>query len=117
MAPGPALAHSVHMPNAASHDWASDVEERLLDAAIRLAPELKWHGHMIQRIGKEIGLSDADVELLLPNGASDVSALLSRRHDRRALEALEGIDGSQLKVRERIHAAVEARVDAAMADR
>jgi len=116
MAPWPPLAHNGRMPNAAYQDWASEAEERLLDAAVRLAPELGWHGHLIQRIGKDTGLSDADVELLLPRGASDLSALLSRRHDRKALEALEGIDAAQLKVRERIHAAVEARIDAAMAD-
>jgi ubiquinone biosynthesis protein COQ9 len=104
------------MLNAAYQDWTSDAEERLLDAAIRLARELGWHGHLIQRVGKDTGLSDADVELLLPKGASDLSALLSRRHDRKALEALQGIDAAQLKVRERIHTAVEARIDAAMAD-
>ena len=71
---------------------------------------------MIQRIGQETGLSEADVELLLPKGASDLSALLSRHHDQKALDALGRIDASQLKVRERIHAAVEARIDAAMAD-
>ncbi len=104
------------MPNAASQDWASDTEERLLDAAVRLAPEFGWDGPLVRRIGRETGLSDADVELLLPKGASDLSALLSRRHDRRALAALQGIDAAQLKVRERIHAAVEARIEAAMAD-
>ncbi len=116
MASAAPLAHTGHMPNAAYQDWASDAEQRLLDAAIRLAPELGWGGHLVQRIGQETGLSSADVELLLPKGASDLSALLSRRHDRKALAALGGIDAAQLKVRERIHAAVEARIDAAMAD-
>jgi ubiquinone biosynthesis protein COQ9 len=104
------------MPNAADRDWASDAEQDLLEAAIRLAPDLGWGEHLIHRIGRETGLSDADVALLAPKGASDLSALLSERHDRRALEALTGIDAIQLKVRERIHAAVEARIDAAMAD-
>jgi len=104
------------MPNAADQDWASDTEERLLDAAVGLAPEVRWGAPIVQRIGQKTGLSEADVELLLPKGAADLSALLSRRHDRKALQALRGIDQAQLKVRERIHAAVEARVDAAMAD-
>ena len=110
------MAHSACMPNAVDQDWASEAEERLLDAAIRLAPEFGWGGALVQRIGMETGLSDADVELLMPKGAPDLSALLSRRHDHKALEALQGIDAAQLKVRERIHAAVEARIDAAMAD-
>ena len=54
--------------------------------------------------------------LLLPKGASDLAALLSRRHDDAALAELAKIDPSKLKVRERIHAAVEARIDAAMRD-
>lgn len=104
------------MPNPAFKDWAAEAEERLLDAAIRLGSTSGWNGQLVQRAGRECGLSGADVELLLPKGASDLSALLSRRHDRRALEALSHIDPEGLKVRERIHAAVEARIDAAMED-
>ena len=104
------------MSNPASKDWAAEAEERLLDAAISLRPTGGWNGQLVQRAGRQCGLSGADVELLAPKGASDLSALLSRRHDRRALEALSHIDPAGLKVRERIHAAVEARIEAAMAD-
>ncbi len=104
------------MPTAEFQDWASKTEQAVLDAAIRLAPELGWNGQLVQRAGKEAGLSGPDIELLLPKGASDLSALLSRRHDGAALAALGRIDVTQLKIRERIHAAVEARIEAAMAD-
>jgi ubiquinone biosynthesis protein COQ9 len=113
---GVALAHSASMQNPASQDWATVAQARLLDAAIGLAPEVGWNGRLIRRISHAVGLSDPDVELLLPKGASDLSALLSRRHDSQALAALGGIDASKLKVRERIHAAVEARIEAAMAE-
>ena len=116
MARAGGLAHNDPMPNAAYHDWVADAEARVLDAAILLSPEAGWNGVLLQRIGKETGLSGADLDLLLPKGAADLSALLSRRHDRQALEALQAIDAGQLKVRERIHAAVEARIEAAMAD-
>ncbi len=98
------------------HDWAVDAENRLLDAAIALAPEVGWNGRLVQRAGEAAGLGHADVELLLPKGASDLAALLIRRHDDQALEALAKIDVTQLKIRERIHSAVEARIDAAMRD-
>ncbi len=104
------------MPTIDFQDWASKTEQAVLDAAIRLAPELGWNGQLVQRAGKEAGLSAPDIELLLPKGASDLSALLSRRHDEAALAALGRIDVAQLKIRERIHAAVEARIEAAMAD-
>jgi ubiquinone biosynthesis protein COQ9 len=116
VANGAGMAHSVPMTNPAYQDWAADAQSRLLDAAIRLSPEAGWSGRLVQRIAKAVDLSEADVELLLPRGASDLSALLSRRHDRTALEALGRIDSAHLKVRERIHVAVEARIEAAMAD-
>lgn len=116
MAPRRPMPHNGPMPHAADPDWAALAEERLLDAAVALAPTSGWRNALLPRIARETGLSDADVALLLPKGAADLSALLSRRHDTRALEALAGIDAARLKVRERIHAAVEARIDAAMTD-
>lgn len=111
-----ALEHSAAMPNPPFDDWATDAEARLLDAALTLAPETGWNSLLVLRAGEAVGLSQADVELLLPKGAGDLSALLSRRHDRQALDALAKIDAGKLKIRERIHAAVEARIEAAMAD-
>jgi ubiquinone biosynthesis protein COQ9 len=104
------------MPRADHDDWASDAENRLLDAAIARAPEIGWNGALVQQAGAAVGLSDADLELLLPKGASDLAALFMRRHDDEALKALAAIDIRQLKVRERIQLAVEARIDAAMRD-
>ncbi len=104
------------MPKASEQDWASGAEQRVLDAAIARASELGWTGALIARAGGDAGLSAADIELLLPKGPSDLAALLSRRHDAAALVELRRIDANQLKIRERIHAAVEARLQAAMAD-
>jgi ubiquinone biosynthesis protein COQ9 len=97
-------------------DWASEAEARVLDAAIRLAASTGWNDRLVRAAGGETDLSDADLELLLPKGPADLAALLSRRHDTRALTELSKIDAAQLKVRERIHMAVEARIEAAMAD-
>jgi len=75
-----------------------------------------WNERLVKQAAKAAGLSEADAELLLPKGAADLAALLMRRHDQAALSALNAIDPGQLKVRERIHAAVEARIDAALKD-
>ena len=99
-----------------STDWAADTEQRLLDAALPLAADLGWSPALVSRAGREIGLSLGETELLLPHGARDLAALLSRRHDRLAMEALEGIDPKSLKIRERIARGIAARVSAAMAD-
>lgn len=97
-------------------DWVTDAEARLLDEAIRLAPSVGWNGQLVAKAAKAAGLSEPDVELVLPKGASDLAALLSERHDDQALAELEKIDVTKLKVRERIHTAVETRLDIAMRD-
>ena len=97
-------------------DWAAETEERLLDAALPLAPELGWNASLVSRAGREIGLSLGETQLLVPNGARDLAALLSRRHDRLAMQALEALDAKSLKMRERIAHGVRARISAAMAD-
>jgi ubiquinone biosynthesis protein COQ9 len=104
------------MPKATDTDWASETEARVLDAAVALADQHGWNSLLFDAAAKAASLSPADAELLMPRGASDLAALLSRRHDDAALEALSKIDPSHLKVRERIHAAVEARIQTAMGD-
>ena len=97
-------------------DWADAAEARVLEEAIRLAPTLRWNVELVKAAGKAAGLSHADAVLLLPKGPDDLAALLFRRHDAMALADLARLDVANLKVRERIHAAVSARIEAAMAD-
>jgi ubiquinone biosynthesis protein COQ9 len=99
-----------------STDWAGDAEQKILDAALGLAAEAGWSGDLAARAGAVLGFSRGETELLLPNGARDLAALLSRRHDQAALAALEALDPAALKIRERIRAGVLARLDAAMGD-
>ncbi len=101
---------------ASAPDWADDAEARVLEAAIRLAPALRWNGQLVKAAAKAAGVSEADAMLLLPKGAADLAALLFRRHDTGALAHLATLDPANMKVRERIQAAVSARIDAAMAD-
>ena len=101
---------------APSEDWADAVEARLLDAAVRLAPETGWTDRLVAAAARAAGVSEAEARLLLPRGARDLAALLWRRHDAQALAELAKVDAASLKVRERIRAAVEARVEAAGRD-
>ena len=98
----------------AEPDWADAKEQAVLDAAIGLAPRLGWNTRMVREACAAEGLSEGDQELLLPNGPRDLAALLSRRHDSRALEALGAVEG--LKIRERIARAVSARMEAGAED-
>ena len=95
-------------------DWAATTEQALLDAALPLAATRGWTWPMVRAAGAAIGLTTPETELLVPHGPADLAALLSRRHDAAALAALP--DPTSLKIRERIRAAVKARLDAAAAD-
>jgi ubiquinone biosynthesis protein COQ9 len=97
-------------------DWADEAEQRLLDAALPHAARLGWTRRLMSAAARRAGLSLADAELLAPAGPRDLAALLARRHDARALNALAAIDPLSLKVRERIRAAVLARCQAAVED-
>jgi ubiquinone biosynthesis protein COQ9 len=97
-------------------DWAETAEARILRAAALLAPTTGWTARTVRLAAAQAGLSQADADLLLPGGPRDLVALLWRRHDRAALQALSAIDPRSLKVRDRVQRAVEARVEAAAAD-
>jgi ubiquinone biosynthesis protein COQ9 len=97
-------------------DWAQTTEQQVLDQALKLVPHEGWAWRMAKLAGKAAGLSEGETELLLPQGPADLAALLSRRHDAKALEVLEALDAASLKIRERIARGVAARIDAAMAD-
>ncbi|MDO8378179.1 COQ9 family protein [Phenylobacterium sp.] len=98
------------------NDWAEATEQQILDAALKLAPAQGWTWPMARAAGKACGLTGPETELLLPHGPADLAALLSRRHDAQALARLAGTDPASLKIRARIRAGVEARLDAAAAD-
>ncbi|MFN4091605.1 MAG: COQ9 family protein [Brevundimonas sp.] len=112
------MTEAPHLSNAKpanpSQDWADRMEQSVLDAAVECAPRLGWNAAMVRAACEANGLSLGDEELLLPNGARDLAALLSRRHDDRASETLP--DPKSLKIRERIAVGVSARLEAGAAD-
>jgi ubiquinone biosynthesis protein COQ9 len=97
-------------------DWLETKEAQLLNAVLLTAPRLGWSGLAVKAAAKDLGLSAADVELILPQGPRDLAALLARRHDAAALASLAVIDPASLKIRERFRSAVLARCAAAAAD-
>ena len=100
----------------AAQQWAADTEQALLDEALKLVPAHGWTRRTVALAGKALGMSEGETELLLPHGPADLAALLSRRHDGRALATLAEVHASNLKIREKIRRAVEARLDAAAHD-
>ena len=101
-------------PMSNADDWAQDAERQVLDAALHIAADRGWTWPTVKAAGAAAGLSEADVELLLPHGPRDLAALLARRHDALTLAALP--DPAGLKIRERIRLAVMTRIDLAAQD-
>lgn len=111
------MTDAPHLSNEApEQDWGDRMEQAVLDAAILRAPIMGWNSRMVRAACEDNGLSLGDQELLLPNGARDLAALLSRRHDDRALATLAELDVASLKIRERIARAVSARLEAGAQD-
>ncbi|WP_296170501.1 COQ9 family protein [uncultured Brevundimonas sp.] len=111
------MTDAPHLSNEApEQDWGDRMEQAVLDAAILQAPVMGWNSRMVRAACDDNGLSLGDEELLLPNGARDLAALLSRRHDDRALATLAELDVASLKIRERIARAVSARLEAGAQD-
>lgn len=97
-----------------SEDWAQAAERQVLDAALHIAADRGWTWPTVKAAGAAAGLSEADVELLLPHGPRDLAALLAKRHDALTLAALP--DPAAMKIRERIRLAVLTRIDVASQD-
>lgn len=116
MTDAPHLSNERPQGEAPKPDWADRMEQTVLDAAIRRASATGWNARMVRAACEDSGLSPGDEELLFPNGARDLAALLSRRHDDRAMAALADLDPASLKIRERIARAVSARMEAGAAD-
>lgn len=111
------MTDAPHLPNdSPEQDWGDRMEQAVLDAAIVRAPVMGWNSRMVRAACDDNGLSLGDEELLLPNGARDLAALMSRRHDDRALVTLAELDVASLKIRERIARAVSARLEAGAQD-
>ncbi len=97
-------------------DWAEATETQLLSAALGHVETLGWTPRLVAAAARDVGLTPAEADLLLPEGPRDLAALLARRHDAAALAALSDRDPAALKVRDRIRAGVLARVEVAVAD-
>ena len=95
-------------------DWADETEGRLLTAALDHAQTLGWTRRLVAAAARDVGLTLAEAELLLPEGPRDLAALLARRDDAAALAALAAIEPAALKIRDRIRTGVLARIEAAM---
>ena len=110
------MSKGPHIANESASSWADAAEQRVLDEAVRLAPAAGWNARLTERAAQAAGLSPGETQLLLPEGARDLAALLSRRHDAAAMDRLAIHDPAAMKIRDKIRAGVVARLDAVAAE-
>lgn len=90
-------------------------ERQLALAAADSIPSLGLNRHSVLAGARKAGLSEAEADLIAPNGAADIAAVLWRLHDEvlDAPETAESLAG--MKVRDRIGYLLNLRLDTAAA--
>ena len=86
-------------------------KDALLEATL---PNVVFDGWSIAalRVGaKSLGLDEIEIARLFPGGPTEAMLWLDDWADRRMLDALDRLDLAAMKVRQRVAAAVKARLD------
>jgi ubiquinone biosynthesis protein COQ9 len=86
-------------------------KDRILEAALMDVPFDGWSRQTLAKAARDLGLDPATVRRLFPRGGDDLLAWLEDWADRQMLARLEAQDLGRLKIRERIAAAVRARLE------
>jgi ubiquinone biosynthesis protein COQ9 len=82
--------------------------EKLLDSMLEIAPEAGWTLAAVNRAGEKAGLTEGQIHLATPHGASDLLEAFSARAARAAAARLKDGDVAAMKVREKVRAGVKA---------
>ena len=85
---------------------------RILEAFPAHAAREGWTDAAFKAAVAEAGLSEGEAALACPKGAFDLFDAFAARADAAMLEALEGLDLDAMKVRQRVRAAVQVRLEA-----
>jgi len=106
-------------PKSAIKDDMSDrpppsliLRQRLLDAFPAHAAALGWTEAALKEAAKDAGLSEGEVMLAAPNGVRDLADAFADRADQAMLGALEELDLKTMRIRDKVRAAVRARIEA-----
>jgi ubiquinone biosynthesis protein COQ9 len=84
----------------------------ILKQALARAAEEGWTDALLAHAAKAARHSPAQARIAFPKGAADLVAYYSETLDRAMIERLASVDPSQLKIRERVKAAIRARIEA-----
>jgi len=91
---------------------SNDAKAAVLEAALKLAPDEGFSDSMLAAAGKDAGVAADLVTHLFPQGPASLVELFSEQSDAAMEWLLAEKNLSEMKIRERISAAVLARIDA-----
>ena len=91
-------------------------ERRLAEATAPFVTELGLNRMSVRAGAKAAGFNAAELDLIAPNGAADVAAILWRGHDEAALGAEAETTVAGMKIRDRIGYLLNAWLDAFTGD-
>jgi ubiquinone biosynthesis protein COQ9 len=85
---------------------------RLLEAFPAHAARLGWTNEALRAAAAEVQLSEGETALACPHGAVDLIAPFADRADEAMLEALADLDLPSMRIRDKVRAAVQLRLEA-----
>ena len=88
------------------------LKDRLVDAALPNVPFDGWSPATFRAAVHAVGCTEAEARAACPRGAADLAVRLHERGDERMSRRLAEADLASMKIRERITAAVRARIEA-----
>jgi ubiquinone biosynthesis protein COQ9 len=90
-----------------------ELKEKILTNALKHVPFDGWSEAVLRCAVKETGYDAAYAEILFPDGVVELVELFIARADRSMLAALSALPLAEMKVRERIRAALRLRLEQA----
>ena len=85
---------------------------RILEAFPAHAARLGWTDAALKAACEEVQLSEGEAALACPKGAADLFDAFAARADRAMLDALEDLDLPSMRIRDKVKAAVQLRLEA-----
>ncbi|MEM8772684.1 MAG: COQ9 family protein [Pseudomonadota bacterium] len=98
-------------------DGFENARERILAAALKLAPFDGWTSIMIDAAAQSVDVDKATLSAAFPGGVSDVLRFWSETLDRTMAETALTEDFQTMRIRDKITALVRARLDAMSSDK
>src|ERR1700740_3168656 len=91
---------------------ASELQERLIEAAVAHVPFDGWGETALLAAAKDLGIERGLALNAFPGGASDLIECHSRLADQRMVAAFESAETAGLKLREKVALAIRLRLTA-----